>query len=230
MYEAAVRNLRSGQAMVSTISAHAMPCKSSGRRCSLGGSSDGAGGRSSGLRQQSPVPPILAELEYTGALPKKNVAKTCPCSMRPRMTRMRTVSPTPQTHPFRITKLHAGSTRFRNNSSLAKNFYLRKKEYGVETSLSLFFEEGRYGQSSPNARRGAMDAKLRDDRKHARTVKPCGPVPSTVGQARGRYQTRYRLQRLKRIHCSNPRRPQAVHARESLKHTFHEHTLVAPGR
>jgi hypothetical protein len=44
-------------------------------------------------------------------------------------------------------------------------------------------QEGRYGQSSPNVGRDAMDAKHRRRTMRTRTTKLCGPVPPTLGSS-----------------------------------------------
>jgi hypothetical protein len=66
--------------------------------------------------------------------------------------------------------------RAENNSLFQK---IKSGVYSVHPAR----QEGRYGQSSPDARRDAMDAEARETNAPTRTAKSRGPDPPMLGSS-----------------------------------------------
>ena len=66
---------------------------------------------------------------------------------------------------------------------LRENNSLFRKLNSCVSSAHPARQEGRYGQSSPDARRDAMDAEARETSALTRTAKSCGPDPPTLGSS-----------------------------------------------
>jgi hypothetical protein len=82
-----------------------------------------------------------------------------------------------KTHFAKAINMFVAFKAFRENNSLFQN---KNQAY---VSARPARQEGRYGQSSPDARRDAMDAAAHETNALERTAKSCGPDPPTLGSS-----------------------------------------------